>query len=251
MTDATATPLPAGATARFTQYLVAFKRYPLSADAGGPYEAECIGGRASASLDGRAILSDATSARIFHEWSSSAPGVTFDDPGSATPVVTAPGAGTFPITLTVTVGAYQASAETTLEVRDVDPPRFSELSVIPDALWPPNHRLVPVRVTAVVEDDCDPAPRLRLVSATSNEPDDGRGDGNTDGDIVGADIGTDDREMLLRAERSGGWRGRQYVLVYEAEDASGNVATRSVVVRVPHDLRVPRGPRIPRPRPPR
>ncbi len=48
-----------------------------------------------------------------------------------------------------------------------------------------------------------------------------------------------------RAERSGGWRGRQYVLVYEAEDASGNVATRTVTVGVPHDLRIPR-PRLPR-----
>lgn len=68
---------------------------------------------------------------------------------------------------------------------------------------------------------------------TSSEPDNGPGDGNTTGDITGADLGTDDRSFQLRAERSGSGSGRTYTVVYKATDASGNVATASATVFIP------------------
>jgi hypothetical protein len=76
---------------------------------------------------------------------------------------------------------------------------------------------------------------VRLVAITSDEPDNGKGDGNTAGDIVGAAIGEDDREFQLRAERSGGGDGRVYAITYEARDASGNTTRRTATVTVPHD----------------
>jgi hypothetical protein len=76
---------------------------------------------------------------------------------------------------------------------------------------------------------------VTLVSITSNESDNAKGDGNTNGDIPAADIGTDDREFRLRAERQGGGDGRIYTVTYAATDGCGNTTETSAEVRVPHD----------------
>jgi len=125
-----------------------------------------------------------------------------------------------------------SSASFLVEVIDVTPPEL-EVTLSPDSLWPPNHKLVTVAATVTVTDDYDPSPAVELVSVTSSEPDNGPGDGNTTGDIAGADVGTDDRSFQLRAERSGAGSGRTYTVVYKATDASGNVATASATVFVP------------------
>jgi len=106
------------------------------------------------------------------------------------------------------------------------------LSVSPAVLWPPNHKLVPITVSVDVSDVCDSNPTLRLVSITSNEGDLANGSGHASPDIQDAAFGTDDRQFLLRAERSGGGSGRIYTITYEAEDATGNVTSRQVTVTV-------------------
>jgi hypothetical protein len=122
----------------------------------------------------------------------------------------------------------------TITIEDTTPPEFTTLELSPTVLWPPNHKLVTVEATIVVEDICEATPQVRLVSITSNEPDDGLGDGATEADIQGADFGTDDRQFQLRAERSGVGSGpRIYTVVYEVADASGNVTQGSVEVVVP------------------
>jgi hypothetical protein len=84
-----------------------------------------------------------------------------------------------------------------------------------------------------------------LQSVASSEPDDapGGGDGATTGDVQGADVGTADVDVLLRAERDGRGPGRTYSARYRATDASGNVGTGVGTVAVPHDRRrsLPRG----------
>ena len=60
--------------------------------------------------------------------------------------------------------------------------------------------------------------------------------GNTDGDIQGADVGTDDRDFALRAERSGPGDGRTYTAVYQVTDHAGNVTRADALVIVPHDM---------------
>jgi hypothetical protein len=116
-----------------------------------------------------------------------------------------------------------------LAVCDEIAPAFDELSVTPDLLWPPNHKYVDVSATVVVSDNFDPNPTVTLLSVTSNEPDNGLGDGDTPNDIVIVD----DYTFQLRAERSGNGTGRVYTITYQVSDACGNTTTASVEVTVP------------------
>ncbi len=116
-----------------------------------------------------------------------------------------------PQTLTSTVDAtfhdfvgttLTSTASANTVVLDVTPPKIA-VSLSPNSLWPPNHKLVPITANLVVTDECDPNPTVTLLSVSSNEPDNGLGDGDTANDIVGAGTGTDDRAFQVRAERSG------------------------------------------------
>jgi subtilisin family serine protease len=144
------------------------------------------------------------------------------------------GLGPTPVVLTVTdpEGATD-HCTATVSVIDSELPTLA-VSLAPDVLWPPNHKLRTVRATVAASDNCDPSPQLRLLSVVSSEPDDAIGDGHTTGDIQGASLGTDDREFQLRAERRGGGSGRVYTATYAAGDASGNLsASQSDTVSVP------------------
>ena len=147
--------------------------------------------------------------------------------------------GTTVVTFTATDAAGNtASCQTSVTVRDTVPPVLTVVAS-PNALWPPNHGLFAVGSAAIVSDLCDPAPAIVLVSATSSEPDDapGAGDGHTTDDVQDASIGTPDFQVLLRAERDGTGSGRVYTLTYRAADASGNAASASARITVPHDMR--------------
>jgi predicted extracellular nuclease len=96
-------------------------------------------------------------------------------------------------------------------------------------LTPANHRYVRVNAFVHAWDNLDDDPTITLVSVTSDEPDNGAGDGNTVNDIVILD----DDSFLLRAERSAFGDGRTYTVTYQAEDSCGNVATAEATVEVP------------------
>jgi pimeloyl-ACP methyl ester carboxylesterase len=132
-----------------------------------------------------------------------------------------------------TTDAFQASQFEGF-VLDHTPPTLS-ITLSPTVLWPPNHQLQEVAATITVTDDKDPHPTVTLVSIISSEPDNGLGDGDKADDIQQADFGTDDRQFLLRAERSGTGPGRVYTITYEARDAAGNTAQVAVKVTAPHD----------------
>src|SRR5262249_13904447 len=103
--------------------------------------------------------------------------------------------------------------ETHVAVVDTTPPKLS-VSVSPARLSPPSHKLIPITATIVPTDTCDASPVVRLVSITSNEPDNGLGDGDQPDDIQQAAFDTDDRQFLLRKERGGTGPGRVYTITY-------------------------------------
>ena len=123
-----------------------------------------------------------------------------------------------------------------VEVVDSTPPAASA-AARPAILWPPDHRMVPVHVDLVASDACSASVDVRLLGVRSSEPDDapGSGDGRTTGDVAGVDPG-DDRDVLLRAERSNTGAGRTYTLTYRLTDAAGNTRTLEVAVAVPRTL---------------
>lgn len=136
--------------------------------------------------------------------------------------------GTHNVSLTVTDAAgLSSTAQTTITVRDTTPPSLS-VSLSPNVLWPPNHKLVPITANISAGDTCDANPRVALVSIIANEPLDSN-------DIQGAMFGTDDRTFSLVATRLGSGTGRVYTVTYTATDASGNSATANAQVVVPHD----------------
>jgi len=127
-----------------------------------------------------------------------------------------------------------AGCSTTVIVVDTTPPVISRLASNPAYLWPPNHKMVSVRLNAVVTDACS-ATTWKITSITSSEAANAKGSGNTatDWEITG------DHTAKLRAERSGITGPRVYTLTVEAEDAAGNVSEpKSVTVTVPHDMRL-------------
>ena len=120
-----------------------------------------------------------------------------------------------------------------ISVVDTTLPTIS-VSVTPPDVFPPNHKMFDVTATVVVNDTCDPNPAVTLTSITSNEPANGNGDGNTEPDVEGAELGTADFSFQLRAERSGDGSGRIYTITYTVTDGSGNAVSASAQVIVPH-----------------
>jgi hypothetical protein len=144
--------------------------------------------------------------------------------------------GVTPIMLRVTDGSGLTSEATSqIVVQDTTPPALA-LAASPSILWPPNGRFVPVHITWTLRDTCDPEARVILESVSTVSPVDGSSKGKRqEPDIEGADIGTADSSMLLRAGRPGAAGSRSYLLTYRAQDASGNQNQAGVRVLVPHD----------------
>ncbi len=94
------------------------------------------------------------------------------------------------------------------------------------SLWPANHKYVTVDASFVTSSD---TASVTLVSVTSNEPDNGLGDGDTADDIVIVDNDT----VKLRAERAGNGEGRVYTFTYLVTNTCGATTTVTVTVTVP------------------
>ena len=170
--------------------------------------------------------------------------VTYPDPvatdncGGVTVACAPPSGSVFPVgvtqvTCTATDGAGLVSQCTfTVTVNDAEPPVITSVTASPNVLWPPNHKMVDVTITAVVTDNCDASPTCEVTAVTSDEPVTGHGSGNTSPDwiIIGGQI------VQLRAERMGSGDGRTYSVTDTCSDGSGNTSSAVAEVTVPHDM---------------
>lgn len=137
--------------------------------------------------------------------------------------------GTNLIEVAATDGAgHAASCSNSVVVVDTKPPVILSVAANPSVLWPPNHQMFAVDLSAEVRDDCSPA-TWKIVGVTSNEPVTGPGDSGTAPDWgIAAD-----HQVLLRAERAGSGAGRIYSIMVAATDSSGNSSGTVVTVTVP------------------
>ncbi|MBZ5638741.1 MAG: PKD domain-containing protein [Acidobacteriia bacterium] len=206
---------------------------PPVANAGPDQVVECTGNSsATVKLDGSGST-DPNGDIALYEW--------FENFGTSTQALLGSGrvldvvlhVGTHAITLRVTDATGKTSTDdVVIRVVDTTPPRV-EVIVSPSRLWPPNHRMLDIHADLRV-DECGPF-TVNLESVTSNEPDNGLGDGDTAGDVQGVLAGTPDVDFAVRAERAGGGSGRVYTVVYRVTDAVGLATIATASVTVPHD----------------
>jgi hypothetical protein len=119
----------------------------------------------------------------------------------------------------------------TVSVLDTPPPPVV-VTLSPRILWPPNHKMVRVDVRVAWE----PGATCAITSVTSNEPVDGRGDGNTPAYdwLFGPGL-----NLKLRAERQGPGRSRIYTVTVACTGAQGGVGTGTATAICPHDMGAP------------
>jgi len=119
---------------------------------------------------------------------------------------------------------------------DTTPPNITRVTASPNTLWPPNHKMVNIVIKVSTNND-SVKPLTLTASVTSNEPQNGLGDGDMAPDWTAPVIDQANGviTLQLRAERSGNGNGRVYTVFVTATDFSGNTSTASVEIIVPHD----------------
>jgi hypothetical protein len=123
-----------------------------------------------------------------------------------------------------------------LSIEDTTPPEIL-IGTEMLTLWPANHKYESIHLNEFdidVVDGCDENVSfddLLITSVSSDEEENGKGDGNTVNDMVLVDC----QEVKLRKERSGNGNGRVYSINISVTDNSGNTATATCYVTVPHN----------------
>jgi len=150
--------------------------------------------------------------------------------------------GTTEVTLRVTdADGLQDTDSMTVTVVDPVAPTLSVATDVTE-LWPPNHQMVDVHATVEASGGlCSPTPAFVLQGvqvADETAPKNGRGlGGQNDSDVAGAELGTADLELQLRAERPG-TGSRTYTITYVLTSGSGTGIMAWAKVVVPHDQRI-------------
>jgi hypothetical protein len=151
------------------------------------------------------------------------------------PLIAAYPKGTTTITWRATdhAGNYSECTQT-VTVVDNQAPTITFNGQTP-SMWPPNHdyhTFTPANFISSVSDNCDSLSvnDVQIISATSDEVENGPGDGTTFNDIV---IAADCKSIQLRAERQNNGNGRIYTITFRLKDTSGNVTTGTAKVYAP------------------
>jgi probable HAF family extracellular repeat protein len=114
-------------------------------------------------------------------------------------------------------GNHSARSVNVVVPPDTTAPVITELSVTPNAIWPPNGKMVPVQVSVSATDDVDAAPSCALSSISGS---------SADATITGAFTAN------VRALKSSDEYDRVYVLTVTCSDRAKNKSSRTVNVVV-------------------
>lgn len=163
--------------------------------------------------------------------SDNCPSVTVARSGVPVGNVFSVGQTTITYTATDATG-NSVTATQTVTVIDNTPPNITSESANPALLWPPNHTMRDVNVNYTAVDNCSSNCTLTV---TSNEPENGTGDGDTapDWEVI------DPYHVRLRAERAAIGNGRMYTITVTCTDGAGNSTSKDVAVFVTHNIAGP------------
>ncbi len=156
---------------------------------------------------------------------------------SGTVDVNTPGTYTITYNSTDAAGNQATPVQRTVIVQDTIAPTINLTSFAP-SMWPPNHKYTTFQLTQFVAsatDSCDTTIDINDVvieKVTSDEIENGNGDGNTLNDIV---IAANCKSVQLRSEREGNGDGRLYTITFKVRDASGNIGRATATVKVAHN----------------
>jgi hypothetical protein len=216
---------------------------PPVCDAGGPYNVSFDVDSAMVQLDASGST-DADGDTLSFWWTAYCEGVEFDDPASPMPLITMTGGclceDSIMVDVMVTDGFDTTTCGSVVYLEDLRPP-VVVVKEEPWLLWPPNHKrheISPEMLLEYAEDACGRPIDLSgavIVSVTSDEPEDHKGDGKSLGDIM---VGCPNH-LRLRAERMGGGNGRVYTVIYRITAENGVSTDAEAYVIVPHDASDP------------
>ncbi|MFN2579063.1 MAG: Ig-like domain-containing protein [Pyrinomonadaceae bacterium] len=156
------------------------------------------------------------------------PGLNYSGPDSFKFTITDTGDGSSP-------ALTSSEATVSITVHDTVGPTIT-LNGHSISLWPPNHSYHTINVSDLVASASDNfdlnlnLDSVVIAQVTSDEIENGNGDGNTLNDIV---IASNCKSVQLRSERDGGADGRVYTITFAARDATGNLTNTTAIVTVP------------------
>ncbi len=136
----------------------------------------------------------------------------------------------------VTTDAQGTSA--TAVVVDATPPTVEQSNANLQCISPPNHEYVcfdEADFSPEIHDNCAASPTWKFTACSSDQPDNGAGDGDTVNDCV---LGVNAESFCARSERQQNKKaGRHYALDVAATDQCNNVSAATQIgnIYVPHD----------------
>jgi hypothetical protein len=140
--------------------------------------------------------------------------------GPLSATVRAVGGVTYTLTVTCSDAAGNSSSAATSVVvpPDTTAPVITNVYATPDAIWPPNGKMVPVTVSVSATDDVDSAPQCYLASVSGGDPGDAEKTGRFTANV--------------RSEKNADGSVRVYSLNVKCSDRAGNksVGVATVVV---------------------
>ncbi len=122
-----------------------------------------------------------------------------------------------------------ASCSRNADVVDVTPPTVT-CTVAQNSLWPPNHGMINVGLSASAIDNCSGVLPVTVRVLADEDDEEATGDGKFSPDASGIAPAT----LRLRSERKGNADGRVYLIITTATDTSGNTGIKCCTVTVPH-----------------
>lgn len=145
-------------------------------------------------------------------------------PGATSQTYTATKAGSYRI---YTQNNCGTNASLPAVVSLVANAKIDTITASPSVLWSPDHKMVDIYIAYGASDTC--ATSNCDVYISSNEPQNGLGDGDMDNDweVV------DNYHVRLRAERSGNDNGRIYTIKLLCKDSTGKSTEKTTTVTVP------------------